>query len=249
MVYFNTHNKRILCNDDPVSHNIQEHDKKNELWDRAAAYFVGSIEAGNDDNGDQRSGGLLLFNLGKQLCSEFNTCSKGFAKINDEIISLFRTGQGALNGNQCNILEDTIGQIESLINVPLLQGLIRSADRSDGVQAKSRSNEDIAEGFMFATVLLPIIDRADPEAASLISQNMVQPFKTSTRPMPSGKLEVFDMVARIIPKIGISCENIGIYDGYDFCKGAASQSSSALLTSTLSSTLFVCTLFQIIFSF
>ena len=186
--------------------------------------MVGSIDSNNGDNGDGTSGGQLLFNLGKRTCEDFGTCSNGFAKVNDGIISLLETGKSYLVGNKCNGLKSTVKDIEKLLLVPLVQGLILSAARSDVLEG-STTSQAFAEGFVFANSILPIVDRANSRSASIISQNMVHPFTTRTVPVLEGKEVVFNAISIALTQMGVDCENVGVYENYDFCQDSTLGSS------------------------
>ena len=202
------------------------HDKT-QRWDIAAAYIVGSIDSNNGDNGDNTLGGQLLFDLGKRFCKDFGTCSNGFATVNDRIMSLLQTGQAHIVGKKCKDLKTVVNDIEKLLIVPLIQGIIVTASGSDGLQAGTTSKTDFVEGFVYANSLLPIINRASSDSATIISRNMIHPFTTRTVPIPDGREAVFDALLVAIPKMGVDCENVGVYQEYDFCRMLTADRSTA----------------------
>lgn len=211
--------------------NLQRNADQVKAWDEAAAFLIGSIDSNQGDNGDPNGSGQLLFSLGKERCPEFGTCFDDFAKVNDEILSLMKTGQAQLVGHQCSSLRELVGDIETLLVVPLMQSMLHYAAQSNSKGAGSSSGA-VAEAFMFANALLPLINHADSYAGEAISYNLVHPFTTSTKPVPEGYQFVFDNAMSAFPGMNIDCEDIGTYNkSWNFCnKIPSSKSASARLS-------------------
>mmetsp|Transcript_64 Transcript_64/g.114 ORF Transcript_64/g.114 Transcript_64/m.114 type:complete len:1370 (+) Transcript_64:91-4200(+) len=201
-----------------------------KAWDEAAAFLIGSIDSNQGDNGDPNGSGQLLFSLAKERCPEFGTCSDDFAKVNDELLSLLKTGQAQLVGNKCSSLRDLVGDIETLLAVPLIQSMLYHAVQSNSENAGSTSGS-IAEAFMFANAILPLIDHADSDAGEAISYNLVHPFTTSTKPVPDGYDSVFGNAKSAFPGMNIDCEDIGTYGGWNFCDTSSSSRGASVRSS------------------
>merc|ERR1711998_97728 len=71
--------------------NVSDNDAGAHAWDEAVAFYVGSLEG---ETLTSSSSGVQMFNLAHKRCGNFNTCnSDGVAKVNEEILALFKDGQ------------------------------------------------------------------------------------------------------------------------------------------------------------
>lgn len=148
------------CNDDGVY-----------TWDVAVAYYTGSLE------GDNGSGtGKLAHALADKMCVNFRTCgdnadsTTGFSKVNVEINKNWKTGQGKLNKGECASAQVEKDRIERLMYIPLIQGTLRYAWKTD---FEAYNEKDEAEGAVFAMAILPVVHRCNAEAAQTIASNLV----------------------------------------------------------------------------
>ena len=178
-------------------------------WDRAIAYYTGSL---NSSPGS--TGGNLLYNLANEECTQFKTCSgsgnavNGDANVNIEIFENFRGGQSSIMQRDCNTAKILKDSIVSLMTIPLVQGTLR--------YAHLLANEEEywepygAEAAAFASSVLPLVHSCDPAAAQVIHNNL------RTQPLPDVDFfAVKRALERNYPCLRISCHQVGgIYNPF-----------------------------------
>jgi len=147
------------CNDDPV-----------HAWDEAAAFYTGSLE-GTDGSGS----GKLAYALADKRCGNFKTCGDmadetgGTSKVNLDIIKNLNIGQAKLAKGECASARTEADAIQKLMLVPLIQGTLRYAWKTDN-EAYSEKAE--AEGVVFALSVVPVVAACDAEAANIIASSL-----------------------------------------------------------------------------
>jgi len=147
------------CNDDPV-----------HAWDEAVAFYTGSLE-GSDGSGS----GKLAYALADKRCSNFKTCgdmgdeTSGSSKVNLDIFRNFDIGQAKLAKGECTSAREQKEIIEKLMLIPLIQGSLRYAYKTD---KEPYSEKAEAEGTVFALAVVPVVYDCDPAAGTLIAENM-----------------------------------------------------------------------------
>jgi hypothetical protein len=140
-------------------------------WDVAVAYYTGTLEG---DNG--MGSGKLLYALADKRCQNFKTCGEnadsvqGTSYINNEIKSQFIIGLNTLKTGDCDGTVAPKEAIKKLMLIPLVQGTLRYAWKTE-YQAYSEKSE--AEGAIFAMSIIPLVHRCDPGAAKIIETNLV----------------------------------------------------------------------------
>jgi hypothetical protein len=148
------------CNDDPV-----------HAWDEAVAFYTGTLE-GPDGSGS----GKLAYALADKRCGNFKTCgdladsTTGGSKINMEIFRNFQIGVAKLNKGECASVRTEKENIETLMLIPLIQGTLRYAWKTD---MEPYSEKAEAEGTIFALGCVPAVAKCDPAAAKIIADNLV----------------------------------------------------------------------------
>jgi len=148
------------CNDDPV-----------HAWDEAVAFYTGTLE-GADGSGS----GKLAYALADKRCQNFKTCgdmgdeTSGTSHVNIEIFKNFGTGVQKLNRGECASAKTEKENIEKLMLIPLIQGSLRYAYKTD---TEPYSEKAEAEGTIFALAVVPMVAKCDPAAAQVIADNMV----------------------------------------------------------------------------
>lgn len=148
------------CNDDPV-----------HAWDEAVAFYTGTLE-GTDGSGS----GKFPYALADKRCGNFKTCgdmadsTTGGSWVNINIFDNFRQGQAKLARGECASARANKEAIESLMYIPLIQGTLRYAWKTDN-EAYSEKAE--AEGVIFYAGIAPMIHKCNPESAQIIADNMV----------------------------------------------------------------------------
>ncbi len=147
------------CNDDPV-----------HAWDEAAAFYTGSLEGG-----DGSGSGNLAYALADKRCQNFKTCGDladsvtGTSKVNIDIFKNLGTGLQKINRGECASARTEKENIEKLMLVPLIQGTLRYAYKTD---TEPYSEKAEAEGAIFALAVAPMVAKCDAAAAQTIADNM-----------------------------------------------------------------------------
>jgi len=147
------------CNDDPV-----------HAWDEAAAFYVGSLE-GTDGSGS----GKLAYALADKRCGNFKTCGDmadetgGTSKVNIDIMRNLNIGQAKLAKGECESAREQSNEIQKLMLVPLIQGTLRYAYKTDFDPYSEKAE---AEGVVFALGVVPAVYACDVEAANIIASNL-----------------------------------------------------------------------------
>merc|ERR1711935_1262883 len=136
------------CNDDPV-----------HAWDEAVAFYTGSLE-GTDGSGS----GKLSYALADKRCGNFKTCgadgdsTSGSSNVNVEMFKNFASGVQKLNKGECASAKTEKEEIERLMQIPLLQGTLRYAWKTDNEPYSEKAE---AEGTIFALGILPVVAACD----------------------------------------------------------------------------------------
>merc|ERR1712194_985645 len=147
------------CNDDPV-----------HAWDEAVAFYTGSLE-GTDGSGS----GKLSYALADKRCGNFKTCgasgdsTSGSSNVNVELFKNFGSGVQKLNKGECASAKTEKEEIERLLQIPLIQGSLRYAWKTDNEPYSEKAE---AEGTIFALAILPVVAACDSAAAKTIADNL-----------------------------------------------------------------------------
>jgi len=141
------------CNDAPV-----------HAWDEAWAFYAGSLE-GTKGN----SNGTLLYRLAEKRCKNFGTCKDNVALVNREILSLFNSGKAALSEGRCQEVRPLMVKIVDLMTVPLIQGTLRYAFKTDDGKGGQKEK---AEGVAFLGAFLPRLNNCSKEDAETVKNLM-----------------------------------------------------------------------------
>ncbi|GAB5370026.1 hypothetical protein AAMO2058_001457100 [Amorphochlora amoebiformis] len=170
-------------------------------WDEAVAFYSGSLEGATG-----AGSGKLLYALAEKRCANFGTCNTdGSAPINDAIIQLFKEGQDALIAGKCQAVVDIRDRIVAKMTVPLVQGTIRYAYRSDP-NGLNRGTKDRAEGWAFAAAILPQVQACSQRAGDEVRENM---FWNATTAVVDGAAYVKKQLEDVYVCMGITCEEVG----------------------------------------
>lgn len=204
-----------------------------KAWDEAWVFYAGSLE-GVDGTGS----GKQPYSLAEKRCANFGTCASaaGRAKVNNELLGLFKDGQSLLEARDCAGADEKKRDIIELMAVPLIQGTLRYAYRLDGKTSEERVSmaKEIAEGLTFAAAVLPVVDQASPDAAKVIREQM---YDLEDEPVVNFK-EVREAFESAYKALGINCGDVGALtaeetgdnEALEVCiDTAAGLSASALL--------------------
>jgi len=207
-------------------------------WDQAAALLIGSLE-GAEDGGTVD--GMMMHNLANKRCQQFGRCnSEGNAIANDELMILLYAGRGETESSDgsapnCPALKKTVGEVESLLQVGLVQGTLRYALANQEHQFFVKDG-DIAEGYIFSRSILPYVSESDATAGDTIARNM--DFGFVSKPVQDGAMAVFNAFATALPGMGVDCASVGRAGGMDVCSvGTRSDADRRTVVSALSTLL------------
>merc|ERR1712086_628201 len=155
----------LNCNDQPV-----------HAWDEAVAFYTGS-EEGTEATGEPS--GYMPFSLAEKRCANFGTCNEGTnmnsgAKANKEIFELFNAGLTLLLESKCHLVIPVKDAIVQKMSIPLIQGTLRYAyllnkETTNGGNGPTGADAQIAEGFIFARAVLPLINKCRRTDAATIA--------------------------------------------------------------------------------
>lgn len=153
---------------------ISQNDRGVHAWDEAVAFYTGSLE-GSSQYGDS-SNGVMFHTLADKRCKEFRTCTAdydndpeiGYSVINREVFQEFIRGKDQIMGayqststEDCDIVTSTMNRISSLILNIFVQGTQRYLWKTRNAQ----SSKEAGELFIFATAILPFVDKVDSNCA------------------------------------------------------------------------------------
>jgi len=207
-------------------------------WNKAAAYFVGSLEGAkgvfesvDEDTGDtipEKPYGKMLYALGDKRCRNFKKCGRNAdsdskdvpSKTNIVSIALFQKGAGFVFAGDFDSLEKTINEINAQILITVIQGSLRYGYRlgdyqeTSGTKDRSTSAKELGEGATFASCAAPQLWAIDKKAGKIVSeQYQIGP----KGPASKGEFDFVKVRTAFecnYEKLGISCDEVGaLWDG------------------------------------
>lgn len=185
-----------------------------EPWNSAAALLIGSLDRSRDFDSTKW---YTLYDLAQNLCYEFDTCSDdGVALVNTELIHALNDGRVAAQRNNCTGLEAAAEEIQALILVPVVQGLLSSAVR---LSTPGYTQEDEAEAYVYSRNLLPLIQDIDEEAAKYLETNFA--LRNEHKFLASTGGSTFNIISENLEKLGLDCNLVG---PLEFCEHPATPS-------------------------
>jgi len=184
--------------------------------DKGVAVLVGSLE-GKLAGGS--SDGLSWFSLAKEFCAEFNCGDILNPPANRRMMEHFGNIKSNMDNGKCIYDEFLVDEMESLLLVPIIQGLLYfSKMRQD--------NPDIILYYetakVFAQAIIPVVKKVSVSESfaieSIISSNIGDPVDAE---------RVWTAIFNVIDdgsdklNLGVACEDIGnpklIMNGETFC--------------------------------
>ena len=201
--------------EDCAGADLKDNDKGVHAWDEGWAFYAGSQQSVG------KSDGYMIYNLAQKRCGNFGTCGDdGVAKSNKQLLEYFNQGRDLLVDGNCTQASNLIPLIVSQMTVPLIQGTLRYAYKSDlwhkdqrEVKCKgsvpdlaSNKGKEIAEGWAFAAAVLPQLHKCDADKAKLIRENMEV---TSRVPVKDTYSKVAHVLQSMYPCLGLKCADIG----------------------------------------
>lgn len=180
-----------------------------QAWDEGLAFYCGS-SVGPTGSKD----GYLLYTLAQKRCSNFGTCARkttGKARVNIKVLNKFKVGQNQINKKLCRAACNTVSDIVTIINIPLVQGCIRYiAKTKEAREAKPFTKTSLdklhAEGWAFCAAIIPQVSRCSMPAANLIIRNLGQ---FASPPMKDSVNAVANAVYKVLGCLGIKCADVG----------------------------------------
>jgi len=177
-------------------------------WDKAAALLIGSMGHTNY--------GAMFTGLSKERCKEFNTCRGDDARVNAELRPLLFSGKTEISSKSCSALSESIDDIKSLLNVPLVQSALSYSETNKHAK---KGDGSLASGYVFSRAVLPLIEKVDPQAASVIDKNM----DLSGRSNPE---EVYTAFKSSYSALDVDCSMVGKGE-YDACTAEPTSHESS----------------------
>merc|ERR1712003_502855 len=95
--------------------------------------------------------------------------TSGTSKVNIDMFRYFNIGQAKLAKGECNSAREEKDKIEKLMLIPLIQGTLRYAYKTDNDPYSEKAE---AEGTIFALAVNPVVYACDEAAGNLIAENM-----------------------------------------------------------------------------
>ena len=179
-----------------------------EYWDGGAAFYVGSSE-GQLPGG--QNGGQLLYGLAKEFCGNFGTCAaepERNAEINEVVIQALLFGSESLQAGKCDVVRTVLdNSIKPVLLVPLIQGTLFYAAQSFDLPTGTAS-EDLGSLYAFSRAILPAINSATVEGASLVNSN--SEFQLITKPVLDGLDSMFEAFRLALQATETDCIDIGV---------------------------------------
>jgi hypothetical protein len=184
-------------------------------WDKAVAFFVGSIE-GEVRGGDQDGYGELIYSLGKEVCDDFGTCEdSGDSQANEELMNSFSDGLALLVDASCDSIVNMIKtDIVPNLLVSLVQGTLDYSIEMEGLSAGS-TDDTLATGFALSRAILPQVNDSNSTSAEVIDGDM--DFQLASDPVPNGADAIFSAITYSISGMGVDCKKIGSQNNQTVC--------------------------------
>lgn len=177
-------------------------------WNEAAGILLGSVERNKLSDSENW---YAPYDLAQRHCKEFGTCGPSdVAFSNERLVERLNAGRNALHLGNCNIARTIIVEVASILRIPIIQALLSA---SLGLSPSSRSDEDVAEAYIFSRTLLPLIEDIDGSVATSVegAAALGGAFdETSAYKISAGLLTVYEELA-------IACGQIGRTADFDPC--------------------------------
>jgi len=215
-------------------------------WDEGWAFWAGSL-VGEDGT----VGGQLGYTLADKRCGNFGTCIShtvpswrtvddgANSNVNAKLLRLYRVGQQAVREGRCAAASGYTDQILQQMAVPLIQGALRYAWRSDpngGNETVTSDGETLAEYNAFAIAVVPLVHACDPTAADVIARSAAIPdgALSMSYSMPEGFANVKTAFESTYACMGVTCADVGgllngdtHYAGMEPCSDGSSLDDGA----------------------
>lgn len=186
---------------------------------------------------DGEGPGKSFYALGDKRCPQFGTCEtvSGFinSQNNNKARVAWTNGRDAVESGDCVTAMKSRDEIISSVKVPLIQGTLREAYEVDenGGADEADGLVEAAEGWAFASSVLPFIAECDPQAAEIVRSNV---FLNESPLVKDGFRAVKTAIESTYECLGLSCTDVGamatcgnngdeVCPGMEACKDASGE--------------------------
>merc|ERR1719379_1099176 len=171
----------------------------------------------------------MIHQLAEKRCKDFGTCEDGRAgpaNANLNALNYAEVGRDYILNYDCAGADKAFHDIVDQMTVPLIQGMLKYAFKSDPANAQGSCTDgdcdkEWAEGWAFAAAVLPRLHYCSYEVADLVRGNLDT---ASAAPMKDGFAQVKAQVESVYPCLGITCADVGafqtsagVYAGAEAC--------------------------------
>ena len=188
---------------DCVANSLTDNYDAVHAWDEGVAFWAGSLEG--IDGADS---GEVLHMLAEKRSGQYAytpaTHGKSASSVNADLVEQFIAGEAHLVAGDCDKIDPIIKKVISLMIVPVIQGAQRYAWKVGS--GTSNTPKSRAEGWAFASSILPMVEACDPESADIIEKNMDY---SANIPMADGTDAVFEAWQKTFQCLGITCKDVG----------------------------------------
>jgi hypothetical protein len=149
----------------------------------------------------------MIWGLGTRRGYQFQTLnSQGYPKVNSDLEDFLFAGRGEIDALECEMLQKTADNIQSITLIPLMQSVLKYAALNEQHAADS-GNADLALGEVFASSIIPIIQIFDSASALILEENMlIQP---GIKPVRGGVQQVANALGSAANAMGINPRDLG----------------------------------------
>jgi len=168
-------------------------------WDEGWVFYAGSLQV-------MEKSGKLGYALALKRAPQFKN-RKG--EVNDRMLALFESGKSAISQSQCTLAADILQQVERVMTIPVVQGLIRYIYKVR--QTGKTSLKEKAECWAFLASVLPRISQCNKAVGDKLRDEF---FAFTSNPSIEHTYDVDEMVSMVqstFPCLGIECDDVGNY--------------------------------------
>merc|ERR1719387_2347452 len=175
----------------------------------------------------------MVYKLANKRCENFGTCkdgATGVAKANLKHLALARKGRDKILAGECHTVAEEFDAIVDQMTIPLIQGMLKYAWKSDPAATGSdcesvgeSCDKALGEAWAFAAAVLPRLHYCDSSVAKLVKDNLDVTAITDAliadaggwaggqTHMKDGYEKLKEEVEKTYPCLGITCEEVGVY--------------------------------------
>ena len=196
---------------DCLKGDLDDNDNGVKAWDEAWAFWVGSTI---DQEGTNTEEGFLGWSLAEKRAVNYETKDGDNAKVNVEMLRLFKTGKEQLEKKDCDDARESKNLIARQMTIPLIQGIIRYVITTKGEMEKEGETDEEkdaldkahGEGWAFSAAALPLISHCSTDVADRLKKNF---FPTAKPPMEDSIEVVMKDLQSVYNCMGFKCADVG----------------------------------------